>query len=248
MKTLPLHSLVIANRSQLISKMIVMRKEMVTLKDQDQKCLDLCVEGVVPDVFAQFIEFLYNGVEPTVECSSYRVPKVRNIRTYWADEISDTPPPLKTGTINNKKIKLVEFNFFELFHEYAQHFGVRTSLRENNSQSNIPGQFIFSRDSYPELNDCEIECNDGVCFPSHKCLLASRIPYFQGMLESFWMETLMRVTGGGGDGLPQLKVCFINDLFIPHCKMKANICTYVGPNKRLFVPTHLCTSSYLYLS
>ena len=199
-KTIPAHSLVLASRSQLFSKMIILRKDDSTAKETDNvKCLDICVENVLPDVFSAFLEFMYSGKEPSND-SKYRVCKGKHVKVHWADEVCDFQKPV-VSVKGKKKERYVEMEFFEVFHDYARHFGLRTSMRHNNNIT--PGKFSFDHDSFPELFDCEVECDDGILFSSHKCLLAARIPYFQGMLESYWMETAM----GRGEGLSRLKVC-----------------------------------------
>ena len=77
-RTIPAHSFVLASRSQLLSKMITLRKDArVAEKEQgDVKCLDLCVENVLPDVFSAFVEFLYSGKEPAESSGKYRISKV----------------------------------------------------------------------------------------------------------------------------------------------------------------------------
>ncbi len=50
-------------------------------------------------------------------------------------------------------------------------------------------QLKYVRNSYKQLHDCEIECNDGVVISCHKCILIARSDYFNNMLLGNWLES-----------------------------------------------------------
>lgn len=47
----------------------------------------------------------------------------------------------------------------------------------------------FDRDDYPELLDVDINCAGDRTVQAHKCILVSRLKYFNMMFSSNWAET-----------------------------------------------------------
>lgn len=50
-------------------------------------------------------------------------------------------------------------------------------------------QLKFSRNSFPELYDCQIELNNEQTIQCHKCLLIARSEFFRNMLLGSWLES-----------------------------------------------------------
>lgn len=46
----------------------------------------------------------------------------------------------------------------------------------------------WDRDSFPELVDTNVCSKDGMLISAHKCVLAARLEYFQGMFMHSWTE------------------------------------------------------------
>ncbi len=47
----------------------------------------------------------------------------------------------------------------------------------------------FSRNSYKELHDCKIECNNDQTISCHKCILVARSEFFRNMFLGSWIES-----------------------------------------------------------
>lgn len=55
---------------------------------------------------------------------------------------------------------------------------------------NLP-KFQLDRNSYPELHDVTIKCANDWEVKAHKCVLVSRLQYFNVMFNSSWIEVTL---------------------------------------------------------
>jgi hypothetical protein len=59
------------------------------------------------------------------------------------------------------------------------------------SQSKNRKRFCFSRLTYRELYDCQIDCNNEQIIKCHKCILVARSEFFRNMFLGSWLESSM---------------------------------------------------------
>ena len=66
-----------------------------------------------------------------------------------------------------------------------QTFSAKTNTITNSKRKHLR----FIRNSYAELYDCEIICNNGESIKCHKCILIARSEYFRNMFMGSWIES-----------------------------------------------------------
>ncbi len=65
----------------------------------------------------------------------------------------------------------------------------QTILSSTNKSFNKKKNLKFARNSYTNLYDCVIECNNEQLIECHKCILISRSDYFRNMFLGNWRES-----------------------------------------------------------
>ncbi|XP_078481470.1 inhibitor of Bruton tyrosine kinase [Ciona intestinalis] len=191
----PTHKFILASRSLLLSKLILSR-----IPSSDEASLDsekdkLIVEGIHPKIFMNILSIIYTGSCEMLQPGSKvddRYPDSGRVKIFWSD---NTTSAMEIPTKSNQ----VKVECFTLLKILSNLFGIRDlsnevfslhGIRDGVISSKKSGKKLhFAPSSLPQLTDCEIESVDGLCFQAHKCILASRIPFFHGMLSSPWIET-----------------------------------------------------------
>lgn len=85
---------------------------------------------------------------------------------------------------------LSNLDIYTLFREYMGKFGVSKLFdRMMTSSTERDPPMKFNRLSYPELYDITIKCADNREIKAHRCVLSSRLEYFNLMFNSSWSES-----------------------------------------------------------
>lgn len=105
----------------------------------------------------------------------------------------DTPPranlycdPVKLVQASAKRLQVMAL------HKLLEKFYYRDGtihLKDSATHTKNPAQH-WIRESFPELVDTEVVSKDNVVIPAHKCILAARLEYFNGMFRHSWSEKL----------------------------------------------------------
>lgn len=86
---------------------------------------------------------------------------------------------------------LTNLDIYTLFREYMGKFGVSKLfdriMTSNNKTEEIP--LKLNRLSYPELYDVTIKCADNKNIKAHRCVLSTRLEYFNLMFNNSWSES-----------------------------------------------------------
>ncbi|RVE44903.1 hypothetical protein evm_010450 [Chilo suppressalis] len=135
-------------------------------------------------------------IENSSEISAYEVYKHQDKRKHRR---SVEPPPRHSHC---DPVKLVQaaakrLNFMAL-HKLLDKFYYRDGtiyLKDSAEYTKNLPQY-WQRDTFPELVDTNVCSKDGMLVPAHKCILAARLDYFQGMFMHSWTESklLSKVT------------------------------------------------------
>ncbi|CAG9563842.1 unnamed protein product [Danaus chrysippus] len=65
------------------------------------------------------------------------------------------------------------------------------SIHLKDSATFTKTPLTWDRESYPDLVDTQVCSKDGILIPAHKCVLAARLEYFQGMFMHSWTESTL---------------------------------------------------------
>lgn len=85
---------------------------------------------------------------------------------------------------------LSNLDIYTLFREYMGKLGVSKLFdRMMTSSTERDPPMKFNRLSYPELYDITIKCADNREIKAHRCVLSSRLEYFNLMFNSSWSES-----------------------------------------------------------
>lgn len=60
-------------------------------------------------------------------------------------------------------------------------------IKEDEKKAKVP-KFGFERTNMTELWDTTIKCQDKYYIEAHRCILAARLEYFNGMFSHSWTE------------------------------------------------------------
>lgn len=89
---------------------------------------------------------------------------------------------------------LSNLDIYTLFCEYMGQFGVsKLYERLMNPSANKDAPLKLNRLSYPELYDVTIKCADNAEIKAHRCVLSTRLEYFNLMFNSSWSESTQNV-------------------------------------------------------
>lgn len=84
---------------------------------------------------------------------------------------------------------LSNLEIYTLFREYMGKFGVAKFFdRLMGAQKDREPSMRLNRLSYPELYDVTIKCADQMEIKAHRCVLSTRLEYFNMMFNSSWSE------------------------------------------------------------
>ncbi|CAG9795587.1 unnamed protein product [Diatraea saccharalis] len=128
-------------------------------------------------------------MENSSDISAYEVYKHQNKRKHRRSV--ETPPrhshcdPVKLVQAAAKRLQ------FMTLHKLLDKFYYRDGticLKDSATYTKNPPQY-WQRDSLPDLVDTNVCSKDGVLIPAHKCVLAARLDYFQGMFLHSWTES-----------------------------------------------------------
>lgn len=82
-----------------------------------------------------------------------------------------------------------KLDIYTLFREYMGKFGVSQSFdRLMTSTTSQESPLKFNRLNYPELYDVTIKCANNQEIKAHRCVLSTRLEYFNLMFNSSWSE------------------------------------------------------------
>lgn len=89
---------------------------------------------------------------------------------------------------------LSNIEIYSRFRELLGLFGVSPLFDRMMLASDTPKTPIaFDRHSYPDLHDITIQCAENKVIAAHRCILSSRLDYFNMMLNNSWSESTNNV-------------------------------------------------------
>ncbi|XP_076815770.1 inhibitor of Bruton tyrosine kinase-like [Clavelina lepadiformis] len=225
------HQFVLATKSSCFAKLLLNRPEfsaenVAHLQISDRSTPHLIIENVHSKILNNCLEFMYCGKCELLHNgmnAKDQLPDLGKIKIYWEgyepknDHSLNACIGLKT---NNGKQFPGETDVLTLFKRLAMRLEIRgleekffnnltfvKDLLVMNNDSLKVNDLILTPRTIPELYDCQVECDDEMTFSAHKCVLAARIPFFQGMLLSPWLEA------SGESMIAKLKVPVPSDIF-----------------------------------
>ncbi|XP_050550953.1 inhibitor of Bruton tyrosine kinase [Spodoptera frugiperda] len=109
---------------------------------------------------------------------------------------ADTPPrshqycdPVKLVQATAKRLQVMALHkLLDKFYYKNGSICLKESASTNFTRNPAP---CWNREAYPELVDTHVVSKDGAAVPAHKCVLAARLDYFQGMFMHSWTESKM---------------------------------------------------------
>ncbi|XP_013162963.1 PREDICTED: inhibitor of Bruton tyrosine kinase [Papilio xuthus] len=143
------------------------------------------------------IDIEIDAVENPMEVTAFEVYKSQNNkRSNKHRRNTDTPPrslhcdPVKLVQASAKRLKVMGLH--KLLDKYYYRDGI-IHLKDSatNTKKSPPP---YDRESFPELVDTNVGCKDGTLIPAHKCVLAARLEYFNGMFMHSWTESKVMST------------------------------------------------------
>ena len=213
--TLPAHLFVLSSRSKYFSQLIQEESEKRQYyyisddsddvedsddaEDDDNKIFEvtywpeLIVENIHPEIFREFLFFLYSNKSAILESDASSLDDVMenlgSVSVYWSgSKRPRSKSKQKLSKVDRQSLLKALLTEFEVKH-YVPVLNACDS-DDSDSCSTLPepsSRVGFSPFTFPHLYDCVVECSDEVTFNAHKCILAARIPYFSGMLSSSWL-------------------------------------------------------------
>lgn len=88
---------------------------------------------------------------------------------------------------------LTNLEIYTLFREIMGNFGVAKFFdRMMSNERDVAMR--FNRLSYPELYDVTIRCAENAEIKAHRCILSSRLEYFNMMFNSSWSESTVNLS------------------------------------------------------
>ncbi|KAJ0174013.1 hypothetical protein K1T71_010159 [Dendrolimus kikuchii] len=108
---------------------------------------------------------------------------------------ADTPPrtnlycdPVKLVQASAKRLQVMALH--KLLDKFYYRDGT-IHLKDSATYTKDRPQY-WKRDAFPELVDTEVISKDGVLISAHKCVLAARLDYFNGMFMHSWCESKLQ--------------------------------------------------------
>lgn len=108
---------------------------------------------------------------------------------------TDTPPrpshcdPVKLLQATAKRLQVLALHkLLDKFYYKNGSICIKESASTTFTRNPAPQ---WDRDAFPELVDTSVQSKDGASVPAHKCVLAARLEYFQGMFMHSWTESKM---------------------------------------------------------
>nr|XP_049701177.1 inhibitor of Bruton tyrosine kinase [Helicoverpa armigera] len=108
---------------------------------------------------------------------------------------TDTPPrpshcdPVKLLQATAKRLQVLTLHkLLDKFYYKNGSICIKESASNTFTRNPAPQ---WDRDAFPELVDTSVQSKDGASVPAHKCVLAARLEYFQGMFMHSWTESKM---------------------------------------------------------
>ncbi|XP_037294950.1 inhibitor of Bruton tyrosine kinase isoform X1 [Manduca sexta] len=138
-------------------------------------------------------------IENPLEVSAFEVYRdSRRARGGRKARSADTPPrathcdPVKLVQAGAKRLQVMALH--KLLDKFYYRDG-RVHLKESATFTKNP-PIYWNREAYPELVDTNVCSKDGMLISAHKCILAARLEYFNGMFMHSWTESklLSKVT------------------------------------------------------
>ncbi|KPJ10508.1 Inhibitor of Bruton tyrosine kinase [Papilio machaon] len=143
------------------------------------------------------IDIEIDAVENPMEVTAFEVYKGQNNkRSNKNRRNTDTPPrsihcdPVKLVQASAKRLKVMGLH--KLLDKYYYRDGTIYLKDSATYTKNSPPP--LDRESFPELVDTNVGCKDGSLIPAHKCVLAARLEYFNGMFMHSWTESKVMST------------------------------------------------------
>ncbi|XP_013137356.1 PREDICTED: inhibitor of Bruton tyrosine kinase [Papilio polytes] len=136
------------------------------------------------------VDIEIDAVENPKEVSAFEVYNGQHKRNNKHRRSADTPPrsahcdPVKLLQASAKRLKVMALH--KLLDKYYYRDGI---IHVKESATHTKSSPAFDRESFPQLVDTNVCCKDGTLLPAHKCVLAARLDYFNGMFMHSWTES-----------------------------------------------------------
>lgn len=158
--TFPAHKFIIFSRAEGLRDIV---------KKSTDKHIHLNYEGLTSKMFELILKYIYENHALTL----------RDI-----EDVEASFDPF--SGLSNLEI-------YTLFREYMGKFGVakffdRLMRGSPFTPKDREPSMRFNRLSYPELYDVTIKCADQMEIKAHRCVLSTRLEYFNMMFNSSWSE------------------------------------------------------------
>ncbi|CAG9821108.1 unnamed protein product [Phaedon cochleariae] len=195
---------------------IVTKKSAYFEKILNDKYSSVDLGNINPDIFEQFLEFVYTGECQLSTCGVLKSEGLRKLchvkeHTKKTDDIiidtENIPADMsayeyysKEDKEDNKQNGKHSRNPVRLLHELAKKFECTTlqkilsNLDMNNYTINHKTNILtapismpkFNRLDFPNLHDVTVKCRDGKELRAHKCVLSARMEYFSNLFSTRW--------------------------------------------------------------
>ncbi|XP_074037168.1 inhibitor of Bruton tyrosine kinase isoform X2 [Leptinotarsa decemlineata] len=199
----PAHKYILSNNSSYLEKLMDENNKTIVLND------------VNPDVFEQFLLYVYKGECELTKCGELKNERLRRlcpVKEEKPDEVSEienVPANISAYEYYNKKktddkgTKLKNKssrNPVRLLHELAKRFECLV-LQKTLARLDMDKYLIrlkqdgcavrenfptFNRLNFPNLYDVLVKCRDNKEIKAHKCILSARMEYFANMFSLRW--------------------------------------------------------------
>lgn len=207
------HKFMLISRCQLFSKLFLspdvsqLPKDLhsnAAVPEDCSACTEVVIENVHPVIMRNLLQLIYSGSCEMFETRDngmsvfcdMGIPRVYfRSSTYVEEKEYEKKKVLRKATASSQDLQNSCVNLLETT---AQRFGVKDAkivFQRFNCRDNRPialsnrAQVTLNRSLSSILFDCTVVCDDGISIEAHRCVLSARIPFFQGMLLSPWMET-----------------------------------------------------------
>ncbi|CAH2042576.1 unnamed protein product, partial [Iphiclides podalirius] len=141
------------------------------------------------------VDIEIDAIENPMEVTAFEVYKQQNEKSKRSGRnrrSTETPSrthlycdPVKLVQATAKRLQVM--NLHKLLDKYYYRDGTIYLKESATYTKNTPQSWIC--DSFPELVDTNVCSKDGTLIPAHKCILAARLEYFQGMFMHSWSES-----------------------------------------------------------
>ncbi|KAG5881388.1 hypothetical protein JTB14_012005 [Gonioctena quinquepunctata] len=196
----PAHKYIISHKSPYLEKLMD-EKKMVVLSD------------VNPDIFEQFLFFVYTGGCELSKCGELKNERLRSLclgkeKVDETSEMENVPSDISAYEYYNKKNGKADAkqkgknlrNPVRLLHELAKKLECSALQKilgkldvdkytvriKQDSMELLEDSPRLDRLDFPNLYDVTVKCRDAKEISAHKCVLSARMEYFANMFSMRW--------------------------------------------------------------